>query len=137
MTMKALCIAALTVSAFAGPAGADDYPPLDVLVSSSQTVIGQPFAYPEGVAKITAAIVSMQPGQTTGLHHHDAPLFAYILEGEITVDYGADGKKTYRAGDAVIEAFGSVHEGENTGAGPMRLLAVFAGSDQAANTLSE
>lgn len=115
----------------------DTYPPLDVLLSTSTTTIGQPFEYPVGTAKITAAIVTMQPGQATGWHEHDAPLFAYMLEGEITVDYGPDGKKTYKTGDSFVEAFKSDHNGQNTGTGIARILAVFAGADGTVNTVSE
>ena len=79
----------------------------------------------------------MIPGQATGWHHHDVPLFAYILEGELTVDYGPDGKKTYKTGDSFIEAFKTEHNGVNTGTTPARILAVFAGSDDAQNTVTD
>lgn len=79
----------------------------------------------------------MMPGQATGWHHHDVPLFAYILEGELTVDYGPDGKKTYKTGDSFIEAFKTEHNGVNTGTTPARILAVFAGSDDAQNTITD
>lgn len=118
-------------------AAKDTYPPLDVLLSSSETVIGQSFEYPEGEARITAAIVTMLPGQKTGWHKHEVPLFAYILEGEITVDYGPDGTKTYREGDSIIEAFQSEHNGENTGTINVRILAVFAGAVDTPNTVAE
>ncbi len=115
----------------------DTYPPLEILISSKESVIGEAIAYPEGPARITAAIVTMQPGQKTGWHRHDVPLFAYILEGEITVDYGEAGTRTYQTGESFIEAFQSSHNGENTGAGIARILAVFAGADGADNTVAE
>lgn len=115
----------------------DVYPPLDVLLSTSKSVIGQPLAYPEGTPKITSAIVTMVPGQETGWHRHEVPLFAYILEGELTVDYGPHGKKIYKTGDSFVEAFRSEHNGKNTGTTPARILAVFAGSDTAKNTVLE
>ncbi|KIC40123.1 hypothetical protein RA27_14915 [Ruegeria sp. ANG-R] len=115
----------------------DTYPPVDVLVKTETSVIGQPLEYPEGTPQITMAIVTMQPGQQTGLHQHDVPLAAYILEGEITVDYGADGTKTYKEGDAFVEAFRSPHNGMNPGPGIARILAVFAGSDSVPNTVSD
>lgn len=126
-------LACLATPAF----GKDAYPPLDVLLSTSTSVIGQPLEYPDGTPKITSAIVTMMPGQATGWHHHDVPLFAYILEGELTVDYGPDGKKTYKTGDSFIEAFKTEHNGVNTGTTPARILAVFAGSDDAQNTITD
>ena len=115
----------------------DSYPPLDLLLSTNVTTIGQKFFYPDGPAQITAAIITMKPGQKTGLHKHDAPLFAYIMEGELSVDYGAAGVKTYVAGDSFVEAFLTKHNGENTGTGIARILAVFAGGEGTPNTTSQ
>ncbi len=61
----------------------------------------------------------------------------YILEGEITVDYGPAGIKVFKAGDAVAEALNSPHAGENSGDGIARILAVFIGSDTVTNTVLE
>lgn len=113
------------------------YPPVDILLQTETSVLDEPLVYPDGTPQITMAIVTMQPGQTTGLHRHDAPLAAYILEGEITVDYGAAGSRVYQTGDALVEAFRSPHAGENTGEGLLRILVVFAGSDSVANTVAE
>src|SRR4051812_30426718 len=67
------------------------------LLSTTQTVLGQPVVYPtEGPAKVAAAVISMQPGEETGWHQHDVPMFGYVLEGEVTVDYGARGTRVYR-----------------------------------------
>jgi quercetin dioxygenase-like cupin family protein len=113
------------------------YPPLQVLVSSSQTVLGQDFVYPPGKPVLTAAIVTMPPNANTGWHHHEAPLFAMILEGELTVDYGDGVTRQFKKDDAFIEAFQSRHKGTNTGDTPVRILAVFAGSDAVKNTVVE
>lgn len=113
------------------------YPPLEVLLKTSETTIGQPIAYPEGVPQVTAAIITMVPGQETGWHRHDAPLFAYLLEGELTVDYGDAGVRIYREGDAFVEALKSGHDGTNSGSGEARILAVFMGAEGVANTVAE
>jgi hypothetical protein len=78
---------------------------------------------------VTAAVVTLAPGQETGWHTHGMPTFGYVLEGELEVDYGKAGVRVYRAGDAVLEAIGVAHNGRNIGAGPMRILAVFMGAD--------
>lgn len=115
----------------------DGYPPLDLLLQSQTTVIGQSFSYPTGTAEVTVAIVTMQPGETTAWHLHDAPLIAHILEGEVTLDYGSDGTRTFTAGDTFVEAFKSRHRGTNSGQDILRILAVFAGAAGTANTLLE
>jgi len=84
---------------------------------------------------VTAAIVTLAPGARTIAHQHAVPLFAYVLEGEITVDYGEQGKRTYRQGDAFMEAMAVTHFGVNNGSGPMRLLAVYMGAEGADNVI--
>ncbi len=113
------------------------YPPVEVLLETDKTVIGQTIAYPAGTPQVTAAIVTMQPGEATGWHRHDAPLFAYMLAGELTVDYGADGTRVYHAGDAFLEAFKSEHDGTNTGAEAARVLAVFMGAEGVEDTVMQ
>lgn len=111
-------------------------PAIDVLLSTDKTIIGQPISYPTGApAKVTAATVTMQPGQSTGWHKHDVPLFGYMLEGEITVDYGPKlGKKVYRKGDTLMEAINEPHDGTATSSGPASILVVFAGAEGIKNT---
>ncbi len=113
----------------------DDYPALDVLLSSTTSILGQNLVYPAGQAEITSAIVTMQPGEKTGWHKHNVPLFAYVLEGQVSVDYGPDGVKTYTEGDSFIEAFLTDHRGENTGSKVVRILTVLAGAQGTASTV--
>jgi quercetin dioxygenase-like cupin family protein len=116
---------------------ADDYPPINVLLSSTLSTLGQAIEYPEGKAKITAAIITMKPGDKTGVHIHNAPLFVYIMEGQVSVDYGKDGIKIYKVGDSFIEAFKTEHYGENTGVSITRILTVYAGAVGTQNTVME
>jgi quercetin dioxygenase-like cupin family protein len=105
-----------------------DYPAVPLL-STGKTVVGETIHYPRsGPAHITAAIVTLAPGGRTVLHKHGAPLFAYILEGELTVDYGKHGKRTYKPGDTLMEAMAVPHAGINTGTTPMRLIGVYMGA---------
>jgi quercetin dioxygenase-like cupin family protein len=102
---------------------------LTPLLSSSTTIIDQPIAYPAGTAKVTAAVVSIPPGGETGWHVHEVPLFVYILEGEVTVDYGEKGVKVIKAGDTVLEAIDWAHNGMNKTDKPLRILAVYMGAE--------
>ncbi|MFL6798940.1 MAG: cupin domain-containing protein [Xanthobacteraceae bacterium] len=100
------------------------------LVSSGSTVLGEPIRYPSGSpAHVTMLEIVLTPGQQTGWHTHPVPLAAYVLEGELTVDYGPKGKRIYRAGDAFIEAVEQPHDGSSTGEGPARLLVVVIGAE--------
>lgn len=107
---------------------AQSYPAVPLL-STGTTVIGEPIRYPRtGPAHITAAIVTVEPGGRTIMHKHGVPLFAYILEGELTVNYGKYGTRTYRTGQSLMEAMHAPHYGMNQGAVPVRLLAVYMGA---------
>ncbi len=139
MRPRIVAAAFLLIAGFAGPATALDngYPAVS-LISADTTIIGEPLAYPTtGPAHVTAAIVTLAPGASTIVHRHGVPLFAYILEGELTVDYGAHGKKTYRVGQAFMEAMAAPHAGTNTGTQPVRLLAVYMGAQGAADVIPE
>ncbi|MEX0349240.1 MAG: cupin domain-containing protein [Paracoccaceae bacterium] len=133
--MNHILIAGALALAATQVAAKDTYPPLDLLLKTDKTVTGQPIRYPEGQAEITMAIVTLQPGQKTPLHHHEAPLAGYILEGELTADYGAEGTHVYRTGDAIVEALGTEHAGTNTGDDVLRILVVFAGAQGTPNTV--
>lgn len=139
--VKHLIVSAAAIFAFAGPAAAEDLSAqqyetlLTPLVKGGTDVLGEPLAYPDGPVDITTAIVTVAPSAETGWHLHEVPLFAYILEGELTVDYGEKGTKTYRPGDSVLEAMNWPHNGTNTGTVPMRLVAVYMGGGGKANTV--
>ena len=79
--------------------------------------------------------MTQHPGATVPLHTHPVPLFAYILQGEITVDYGSRGTHPYRKGDALVEAFEWPHKARNGGKGKVELLAVYAGAEGAPDAI--
>lgn len=109
---------------------------VSAILQTSETILGQSFSYPAGKpAKVTATIVTMPPGGTTGWHEHPIPVFGYVLEGEITVDYGPHGKRVFRKGDPLMEAIDTAHDGHNTGEGVARVLAVFMGTEGVADTM--
>ena len=122
------CAAALGLGA--APTSAE--PPsasVEVLLDTDQTVLDQPFFYPEGIAVLRAERVTLPPGAETIWHLHPVPLFAYVLRGELIVDYGSEGERVYRPGDAFVEAFDWPHRGRNGGRGLVELLVVYAGAD--------
>jgi quercetin dioxygenase-like cupin family protein len=100
------------------------------VLSTGATVTGEPIKYPSGApAQLTALAITLQPGQQTGWHTHPVPTFGYILDGELTVDYGPKGQRVYRKGDGFAEATNEAHNGRNLTDRPVTVLAVFAGMD--------
>lgn len=104
-----------------------DYP-IVPLLKGNKTVMGEEFSYPSGKPNVTAAILTLMPAAKTLAHTHGVPLFIYVLEGEMEVDYGARGKKIYKKGDAFMEAMSVSHYGVNISNAPVRVLAVYMGA---------
>jgi len=130
-----LLLAAAILSAVPAAAQAPGYP-LAPLLSSGTSIVGETIRYPTGgPARVTAAIVTLAPGGRTIAHKHGVPLFAYILDGELTVDYGTHGTRTYQQGQAFMEAMDVVHVGINTGSRPVRILAVYIGAQGASDVI--
>ena len=131
--LLALALLLAASGAQADPA-APAKPSVAPVLSSSETILGQPFAYPAASPHVTAVIVTLPPGARTGWHRHPVPLFGYMLEGELTVTYEGAGERIYRPGDALMEAIGTPHDGRNTGAVDVRILAVFIGAEGIPNS---
>lgn len=89
-----------------------------------KTIIGQELIYPTGPGLITSKIITIPIGAETGLHIHEVPMFGYVMEGQITVDYGDMGSKTFVKGDTLVEAINYTHNGKNTGNIPAKILVV-------------
>ena len=108
------------------------------LVHTNQTVVGEPFEYPDTPANIETHFIEMLPGAETGWHTHDVPLIITILHGEITIYYcdkewtSAEACpqdrlydiKKFSAGDSVVEAMNLIHNGKNEGIIPIKIHVV-------------
>jgi quercetin dioxygenase-like cupin family protein len=112
------------------PPQADAAPGVRTILSTGTTVTGEPIKYPSGAsAQFTSLAITLQPGQQTGWHTHPVPTFGYVLDGELTVDYGPKGQRVYRKGDGFAEATNEAHNGLNLTEKPVTILAVFAGME--------
>ncbi len=110
---------------------------MQILLATSKTLRDQPITYPAvAPAKLTAGIIAIDPGAETGWHEHVVPLVAYMLEGELTVDYGPQCTHVYRQGDVIVEAIRTAHNGRNAGPGVVRLFAVFLGAEGVTDTVA-
>ena len=109
-----------------------------LLKAAETTILDQAIAYPSAdPAQVSSTILTVPPGVATGWHFHSTPMYAYILEGTRTVTYDVEGvsqEKVYRAGDALIEAVGTHHNGVNNTDSPVRVLVVNMGAAGVANT---
>lgn len=102
--------------------------PREVLVTSS-TILDQPVAYPAGAPLLVSGILLLAPGESSEWHTHPAPLFAYILSGEVAVDYGPHGTRKLRKGSGIIEAVDTPHRATNISARPAEILYLSIGAE--------
>jgi quercetin dioxygenase-like cupin family protein len=135
MNRSLACAVLLLVS----PVRADEpYRAVEEVLSATETIVGEPLRFPEGGSpNLHAVVITLRPGEATARHRHGVPLFAYILDGELTVDYAGHGKRVYRKGEAVLESMNVSHVGQNTGSFPVRILAVFLGAAGKPETIVE
>lgn len=108
-----------------------------LLAPASATVLDQPIGYPDGRPQVSMSVVTLQPGEETGFHHHDAPLAAWVLQGTLTVDYGESGERTYQEGEAFLEAVETTHNGRSSGEEPVRILVVNMGAEGIASSVAD
>lgn len=147
--MQRMIAAVLLAMMLAGPAVAEDLKKAyrdkehavrvePLLTPPVKSVVGEDIFYPGGAAaEISAAVIELPTGQATPWHRHGVPLFAYILSGELQVDYGDKGVRTFGPGQAFMEAMNHSHRGINRGKEPVRLIAVYMGARTMKNVIAE
>lgn len=133
----ALChLVALALILAAAAAQAGEAVTQEALLETGSTVAGEALRFPDRApARIAAFVITLAPGAATGWHRHGTPMFAYLLAGELAVEYEGVGRRVYRQGDALLEAMAVAHNGTNIGPGPVRILAVFMEGEGAERTL--
>ena len=71
------------------------------------------------------AWVELPPGTGEGKHTHPAEVFAFVLEGTITLENEGNPTATLKAGDVFHVLPGKVHQAINNGSVTAKLAAVF------------
>lgn len=90
-----------------------------------------------GAANPEVSIVTVEfpPGAQTNWHKHTAPCFAYMLEGELSVELETGEVRTVKAGQAFAEVVDVLHNGINRGTVPARLVLFVTGEAGKAYTV--
>lgn len=101
---------------------------VEKLLQTDTTVIGQKLVYPKFAnVELTMAKVTIPVGMQTGWHKHQIPVFAYLLQGTLTVELENGTKTIYAKNETISEVFNTFHNGFNAGAEDVVLLAVYLG----------
>jgi quercetin dioxygenase-like cupin family protein len=81
-----------------------------------------------GGTDYTLREITIPPGQSTGWHYHDGPLYGFVRQGTLShFDSGCASDGVYRAGSTLQEPAGpgNVHIGRNLGATPLVLEVLY------------
>ena len=82
------------------------------LLKTTVTSAGQPIAYPKITdPEVTGLLVEIPPGAETGWHKHPFPCYAYMLSGELFVDFEGGETNHFTAGQAFAEGVNLLHNG--------------------------
>ena len=110
-----------------------------LLDKEAKTILEEAFNYPvTDNPEVSSSIITLPPGAQTGWHLHEAPMYAYVLEGTLEVTYKLDGtEKTnvYKKGEAIMEGLDTPHNGVNNTDKPVKVLVVNFGSPDLANSV--
>ena len=85
--------------------------------------------------QVTVMAVDIAPGAITGWHSHPMPVYAYVMAGQLTVDFEGGKTAEFREGDAIIEVVNLRHNGTNHGKVPVKLVVFYLGAKDVANVI--
>jgi quercetin dioxygenase-like cupin family protein len=103
------------------------------LLNSGTSWNGGSFAYPDGAPKVTAVKIRLKNGESTPIHCHPVPLYAYILKGRLRVTTGYGQTRVFKRGEAMIEVMDTWHQGKAIN-GPVELVAFYSGVEGTEDT---
>jgi quercetin dioxygenase-like cupin family protein len=99
-----------------------------LVLKTTSTTGNYPVKYPATRSpEITVMKVEIEPGAETSWHSHPVPLYAYVLEGDLTVEVTGGNTYHFAAGDAIVEVVHIFHNGKNIGTKPVVLIAFYTG----------
>ncbi|NTW69261.1 MAG: cupin domain-containing protein [Chlorobiaceae bacterium] len=124
----------------AGALQAVEYQNVEVkkLLVSTTTSSGDKIRYLKSKnPEVTALTVRIPPGGSTGWHKHPVPVYAYVLEGRLTVALKDGRTFTFNKGDALVEVMNTFHNGTNSGPEPVSLAVFYTGAAGVPNVIRE
>ena len=103
------------------------------IILETNTIVPSNIKYPSDYAKITSKIITIPVGGETVYHTNEYPLFAYIMEGKVSVEHYVMSydphtiTKEFHKGDSFVEPAYFFVNKINTGDTPAKILVVIMG----------
>jgi quercetin dioxygenase-like cupin family protein len=141
MKIIAVAIALLALSSVSSsPVRADGYTnvKVDRILVSGSTYTGQPLSYNKSDnPEVTALVVHVPPGGSTGWHKHPVPVYAYMLDGELTINMKDKSSYLFKKGEVILEVMNTLHNGINKGDKEATLMVFYSGTAGMPNVIKE
>jgi quercetin dioxygenase-like cupin family protein len=99
-----------------------------VLLNTTSEWDGKQIVYPQGKAELTALLVEIAPGESTGWHQHPVPSFGFLLEGSLEITLKDGRVKRMQPGEALSEVTDTMHSGRAVSKTPVRIVVFYAGA---------
>ena len=101
---------------------------LETILKTDTTSIGQKIVYPDFTnEEVSVVKVILPPGKSTGWHKHVFPVFAYVLQGTLTVEVENRKPMQFPVNSSFSEVLNTLHNGVNNGKEDVILIAFFMG----------
>ena len=115
----------------------------DLMTAVNVDPLGNAFSYPTGNAAITSQVKVWEPGFSSPWHYHPYTGVAYVLQGELTVNYDTNTSledsslekstsvtQSYKAGDkAFLGVSNTWHFSQNLGDEDLIFMVTWLGED--------
>ncbi|WP_018699711.1 cupin domain-containing protein [Amorphus coralli] len=92
------------------------------ILRTSETASGNPIEVPAH-PEVIVSTYEIAAHQRLPLHKHPFARYAYVLDGNLTVEVRDGGRTDYATGDFIVEVIGEWHTGV-TGDSPVKLLVI-------------
>ena len=101
---------------------------IEPILKTDTTVSGQKIIYPSFKDdEVTILKITVPPGESTGWHKHVIPVFAYVLEGTLTVELENNKTLQYLKNSSFAEITNTLHNGTNKGSENLVMIAFYMG----------
>ncbi len=101
---------------------------IETVLRTDTTSIGQTIKYPQFKDdQVTLSKVTIPPGESTGWHKHDIPVFAYVQKGTLTVEMEHKKALQFPENTSFAEVLNTFHNGRNDGKEDVVLIAIYLG----------
>jgi quercetin dioxygenase-like cupin family protein len=99
---------------------------IEQVLKTDTTTIGQKISYPHSAqAEVIIKKITLKPGQSTGWHKHEIPVFAYVQKGTLTIELENKAVMQFPENSSFAEVLNTFHNGENRGDKEVVLIAFF------------